>query len=145
MLTDVLHLEKLSTMKPSLKANRNQRVLIVGAEIGVFEILQVNLQLSGIHAHHAYDGHQAIMRFLELKPDVVLLDIYIQSPDSFEILKNIQNRSKTPIILFTTLPDDENKRLSSSLIGDYISKPFNPSMVVTRIKSALQGGAIDGK
>jgi two-component system response regulator AdeR len=74
-----------------------------------------------------------------LHPDLVLLDIGLPGGDGLEALVAIRRRMDTPIIMVTAL-DDEVTKLSSLRMGadDYVTKPFNPSEVVERVRAVLR-------
>lgn len=74
-----------------------------------------------------------------LKPDLILLDIWMPKKDGWEVLVELRRRGDTPIVIITAL-DREIDRLQGLRFGadDYITKPFNPAEVVTRIRAILR-------
>jgi putative two-component system response regulator len=90
----------------------------------------------------AMDGEYAIESLKEEIPDLILLDIMMPGIDGYEvckILKNNENTKYIPVIFLTALTDarEEEKGLNIGAI-DYITKPFNPSLVKARVKNQLE-------
>jgi len=90
----------------------------------------------------AMNGHDALKRAEENRPDLILLDIVMPDITGFDVLRKLKSLAFTkdiPVIIITgrNNSDDEEK---SFLLGavDYITKPFNNTIVMTRVKTHLQ-------
>ena len=90
----------------------------------------------------AMNGHEALKRAEEDRPDLILLDIVMPNISGFDVLRKLKTSALTkdiPVIIITgrNNSDDEEK---SFLLGaaDYITKPFNNTIVITRVKTQLQ-------
>ena len=90
----------------------------------------------------AMNGHEALKRAEEEQPDLILLDIVMPDMSGFDVLRKLKISVSTkdiPVIIITgrNNSDDEEK---SFLLGavDYITKPFNNTIVMTRVKTHLQ-------
>jgi two-component system response regulator AdeR len=113
--------------------------LIIEDESEIAEILQVYLKHEGFRTQHANNGHQGLLFWRQLQPDLILLDIRMPGHDGLDILQTIRSESNSPIIMLTALTDDITKLLSLRLgADDYIAKPFNPAEVIARIKAVLR-------
>ena len=88
---------------------------------------------------HAADGRRALELHLQLKPDLVLLDVQMPHVDGWKVLAEIRHRGDTPVIMLTALDRDIDK-LTGLRIGadDYVVKPFNPAEVVARAQAVLR-------
>ena len=86
---------------------------------------------------HAADGRRALELHLQLKPDLVLLDVQMPHVDGWKVLAEIRHRGDTPVIMLTALDID---KLTGLRIGadDYVVKPFNPAEVVARAQAVLR-------
>lgn len=84
------------------------------------------------------------------KPDLLLLDIMMPGMDGFEVCRKIRKESNLPIIILTAKEDNEDK-ISGLILGcdDYITKPFDSTELVLRIKAVLrrvkENGTPDGR
>jgi PleD family two-component response regulator len=89
----------------------------------------------------AIDGERALLAAEEECPDLILLDIMMPGMDGYEVcrvLKSNERTSNIPIIFLTALTKDEDEE-RGLLLGavDYITKPFNPALVMARVKNHL--------
>jgi len=114
-------------------------ILLVEDEREIAELLAAYLERGGFEVSRATNVQEAIRAHAQLHPDLVLLDIGLPGGDGLDALIAIRRRMDTPIIMVTAL-DDEVTKLSSLRMGadDYITKPFNPSEVVERVRAVLR-------
>lgn len=117
----------------------NVRILVIDDDIPLTKTLQRILAGGGylsISAHTAEDG---LYLALNDTPDLVLLDVMIPNMGGWEVCRRLRIESEIPIIFITALGDAENIVKGLELGGDdYIVKPFNPSVVLARIKAHLR-------
>ncbi len=90
----------------------------------------------------ALDGATALEQCREGPPDLILLDIMMPGMDGYEVFRRLQQEealSEVPVIFVTALNDpvDERKGLELGAV-DYITKPFNPSVVQARVRNHLE-------
>lgn len=114
-------------------------VLIAEDEPEIAAILEAYLRRGGLRTVHAADGRQALERHLQLKPDLVLLDVQMPHADGWQVLSEIRHRGDTPVIMLTAMDQDIDK-LTGLRIGadDYVVKPFNAAEVVARVQAVLR-------
>lgn len=114
------------------------RILIVEDEISIAELEKDYLELSDYEVDIASDGETG--ESMALKGDYVLciLDVMLPGKDGFEICKAIRKEKNIPIIMVSAKRDDIDKIRGLGLgADDYITKPFNPSELVARVKAHL--------
>ena len=93
----------------------------------------------GWEARKAEDLTRVMEEFTAFAPHLVLLDIMMPGLDGFAVLKRIRTESHVPAIMFTARGEDYDKILGLELgADDYITKPYNPMVVVARIKAQLR-------
>ena len=115
------------------------RILIVEDEQGIAEVLEAYLRRDGFATERASDGARAIELWRAAKPDLILLDIQIPSPDGLEVLRRVRAASQTPVIMLTSRAEDIDRLLGLELgADDYVVKPFSPREVVARVKAVLR-------
>ena len=114
-------------------------VLICDDQQSVHETVGEYLKLNGINYISAYDGIEAIERCKEYKSDLILLDLMMPKMFGEEVCKEIRKNSDVPIIMLSAKDDTIDKILGLEIgADDYITKPFSPREVVTRIKTVLR-------
>ncbi|SET18336.1 DNA-binding response regulator, OmpR family, contains REC and winged-helix (wHTH) domain [Salinibacillus kushneri] len=114
-------------------------ILIVEDEYPISQVLRAYLQKAKFDTEQVYTGEDALARFDEIKPSLVLLDIMLPGKNGWQILKEIRKKSNCPVIMLTAL-GEVNDRLTGLNEGadDYISKPFAGDEVVARVKAVLR-------
>lgn len=89
----------------------------------------------------AMDGESALEILEEEHPNLILLDIMMPGIDGYEVCQRIKANERTwriPIIFLTAVTDDSSEERGLSLGAvDYITKPFNPALVLARVKNNL--------
>lgn len=122
-------------------AEEKPRILIVDDQKANLKIL-TELLSDEAEISLAKSGAQAIDKSLKLLPDLILLDIVMPEMDGFETLKrlrSIESLKEVPIIFITGLDTADNEIYGLDLgAHDYIRKPFNPSVVKSRIATHLK-------
>ncbi|WP_418790874.1 response regulator [Phosphitispora sp. TUW77] len=115
------------------------KILVVDDDANICEIIRLYLSKEGFHAIFARNGSEALDRFREEKPDLVVLDIMLPIINGWEVCKMIRAVSSVPILLLTARDTTEDK-VSGLDIGadDYVVKPFDPKEVLARIRALLR-------
>lgn len=117
-----------------------KKILIVDDETSIVTLLTYNLEKAGFITDTAINGKEAIQKAEQIKFDLILLDVMLPIIDGIEVCKHLRvNKIETPIIMLTALSDEFDKILGLELgADDYITKPFSPREVITRIKVILR-------
>ena len=114
-------------------------VFIVDDEKNICELIRLYVEKEGFSTCIAYDGEDAVEKFKEMKPDIVLLDIMLPEKDGWQVCREIRAISATPIIMLTAKGELFDKVLGLELgADDYMVKPFEPKELVARIKAVLR-------
>ena len=115
------------------------KVLAEDDETELLDALELYTETENIRLIKADNGITALELFKTEKPHLVLLDIMMPGLDGFAVLKRIRTESHVPAIMFTARGEDYDKILGLELgADDYITKPYNPMVVVARIKAQLR-------
>ena len=115
-------------------------VLIVDDEKNIVDILSFNLEKEGFEIITAYDGEAALEKYMQKKPNLILLDVMLPLLDGFEVCRRIrENDNTTPIIMLTAREEETDKVLGLDIgADDYITKPFSLRELHARIKANLR-------
>lgn len=115
-------------------------ILVVEDEQSIATLLQYNLKQAGFDVLTAPDGDEGLRKAVELKPDLILLDLMLPKKDGMEVCKELRmQRIQTPIIMLTAKEDEFDKVLGLELgADDYMTKPFSPREVIARVKAVLR-------
>jgi len=119
--------------------NSGKKILVVDDEPQIIKLVTMNLELEGFHVIGAKDGYEALTKLTKELPDMVILDVMMPDMDGFETLKSIRELSSVPVI-FLSVRGQEFDRVHGLDLGadDYITKPFSPRELVSRIKAVLR-------
>lgn len=118
---------------------KNRSILVVDDEERMVRFIRLNLEHDGFQVISAYRGYEALEKVRTEMPDLVLLDVMLPDLDGFEVLKLIRESSNTPVIMLTA-KGEEDDRVRGLELGadDYITKPFSPRELVSRVKAVLR-------
>lgn len=117
----------------------NEKVLVVEDEQRIADAIVYALKREGYTVTVVYHGGEAIKKFQEFEPDAIILDVMLPGMDGYEILKKLQNKGRTGVIMLTAKEDIVNKILGLELgADDYITKPFDMRELLARLKSLLR-------
>lgn len=116
-----------------------KNILICDDNEAVHETIGVYLENDGMTYSSAFDGEEAISKFKNTNPDLIILDLMMPKIFGTEVCKQIRKVSNIPIIMLTA-KDEEIDKIIGLEIGadDYIVKPFSPREVVARIKTIFR-------
>ena len=133
------------TMVSRKQSSKKYRLLVVDDEIRILNFLRSNLRALGYEVVTASNGREALEQFHASHPDIILLDIVMPEMNGFDVLKEIRGFSKVPVI-FLSAKGNERDRITGLDMGadDYISKPFSPDELVSRIEAVMRRFRPDG-
>jgi two-component system KDP operon response regulator KdpE len=116
-----------------------RRILVVDDEERMVRFIRMNLEHDGFLVNEAFNGKQAISKLRDVNPDLILLDVMMPDLDGFEVLETVREISNIPVIMLTA-KGEEDDRVRGLELGadDYITKPFSPRELVSRVKAVLR-------
>ncbi len=116
-----------------------ERILLVDDEPDLRRMVRQYLEAEGFAVAEAADGTEALDRFRDSSPDLILLDVSMPAPDGFEVLQTLRRNSDVPVIMLTA-KSEEIDRVVGLTIGadDYVTKPFSPRELVARVRAVLR-------
>lgn len=118
---------------------RRRRILVVDDEPRMIRFIRLNLEHDGFEVHEAETGQEALEQLRDVIPDLILLDVMMPGLDGFESLEMIREISTVPVIMLTAKGEVEDRVRGLELgADDYISKPFSPAELSSRVKAVLR-------
>ena len=116
-------------------------ILVVDDDPHIREVVCFALKKDGFATVEAGDGEQALARFRELHPDLVVLDIVMPELDGAAVCRALRRISTVPIVFLSSRDDEVDRILGLELGGDdYVTKPFSPRELVARVRAILRRG-----
>jgi two-component system alkaline phosphatase synthesis response regulator PhoP len=119
-----------------------KRILVVDDDKEIVRLVRAYLEQSGFEVLVAYDGETALHAMRHDRPDLVVLDLMLPDRDGWDITRVVRSTpalSKLPIIMLTARVEDTDKIVGLELgADDYVTKPFNPQVVVTGQRQVLR-------
>jgi len=118
---------------------KNKTILVVDDEERMARFIRLNLEQDGFQVVEAYRGMQALQQYRDSLPDLVLLDVMMPDVDGFEVLSMLRDISNVPVIMLTA-KGEEDDRVRGLELGadDYVTKPFSPRELVSRVRAVLR-------
>ncbi len=124
---------------------QGQRILVVDDDKGIARLLRTYLEQAGFQVLVAYDGESALHAIRRERPDLVLLDLMLPDRDGWEVTRMVRQDpalADIPIVMLTARVDDTDKIVGLNLgADDYLTKPFNPQVVVAHVRAVLRRAA----
>jgi len=116
-----------------------QVILVVDDDAHIRQVVSFALTKAGYTVIEAGDGKEALARYRDSRPALIVLDILMPEMDGVAVCREIRSHSRMPII-FLSSRDDEIDRIVGLEIGgdDYITKPFSPRELVARVGAVLR-------
>lgn len=114
------------------------RILVVDDDMDMRQMMTQFLRQNGSIALPAANGADVRTQIAGGRVDLVLLDVMLGDEDGLEICRELRREQDVPIIMVSALSAD-NHRMEGYAVGadDYIAKPFNPELLLARIKAVL--------
>jgi two-component system KDP operon response regulator KdpE len=105
----------------------------------MIHFIRLNLEHDGFEVFEATSGLKALEQFRDQLPDLILLDVMMPDIDGFETLRLIREISNVPVIMLTAKGEEEDRVRGLELgADDYITKPFSPRELVSRVRAVLR-------
>ncbi|MGS0972647.1 MAG: response regulator transcription factor [Candidatus Izemoplasmataceae bacterium] len=115
-----------------------KQILIIEDEPTINRIVASYFAKEGFVVFSAKNGFEGLEIFNREKIDLICLDIMIPRIDGWNVAKTIRKSSDVPIIIMSALSEEEDVLKGYSLqVDDYITKPFNPKILVAKAKNLL--------
>ena len=115
-------------------------VLVVEDEPAIAELMRLYLSREGFGVHVARDGASGLAAARRLRPVAIVLDVGLPELDGTQVCRALRAADDWTPVLFVTARDEEVDRVLGLELGadDYLTKPFSPRELVSRVKAVLR-------
>lgn len=114
-------------------------ILIVDDEENIVEFIKMGLEDEGYSVYTAFNGIDAVSIAMEIKPELIILDVMMPGMNGYEVCSKIKKSIKTSIIMLTAKDDIDDRVLGLNLgADDYMIKPFSFKELLARINARLR-------
>lgn len=115
---------------------KQKTILLAEDEPTILRVVKTYFEKNGYNVYTALNGEEAVKIFHETIIDLVILDVMMPKLNGFEVTKMIRSTSEVPIIIMTALQTEDDILKGYSLhIDDYITKPFNPKVLIAKVNN----------
>lgn len=118
------------------------RLLVIDDEPAIRRLLRVNLRVHGYSVAECNSGAEGVTQVTEQRPDLVILDLGLPDQDGQQVIREIRQWSRVPIIVLTVRDREEDKILALDQgADDFVTKPFAMGELLARIRVAMRHAA----
>ncbi len=117
--------------------NTGVQVLVVDDEMQIRRFLRISLEANGYQVYEAANGQDALLKAVQIKPDLVILDLGLPDLDGVAVLKRLREWSSVSVIILSAR-DQESDKIAALDAGadDYLTKPFSTGELMARMRTA---------
>lgn len=115
------------------------KILLIDDDEELCELVSEYLTVEGFSVESTNDGLSGLNKALTGDYDLIILDVMLPKKNGFDVLRDLREKSKIPVLMLTARGDDM-ERIVGLEIGadDYLPKPFNPRELVARLRAILR-------
>ncbi len=119
-----------------------ERVLVVDDDAELCQLVTRFLAREGFAISWASDGAAGVERAITEDYSLIMLDVMLPDTDGFDVLRQIRQHSRTPVLMLTARGDTHDRIRGLELgADDYLPKPFDPAELLARIRAILRRSA----
>ncbi len=117
----------------------NETILVVDDEPKIVKLARDYLERNGFRVLAADDGNTALAVARRERPDLIVLDLNLPGMDGLDVCRALRLVSDVPVIMLTARTEEADRLIGLELgADDYITKPFSPRELVTRVRVVLR-------
>lgn len=116
------------------------KILVVDDEIRMRKLIRDFLVKNDFEVIEAEDGEAALSAFYSDNDiDLIILDIMMPKINGYDVLREIRDISKIPVIMLSAKSEEQDELLGFKLgVDEYVTKPFSPKVLVARVQALLR-------
>lgn len=117
----------------------SHKILVIEDDTDIQELIREFLIVQHYDVDTANDGDEGLRKFMENRPDLLILDIMLPQKDGYQVLESIRRISSVPVIMLTALGEEADQIKGFELgVDDYITKPFSFHILNKRVEAVLR-------
>jgi len=114
-------------------------ILIIEDEASIVDLVRLYVEEAGFTLVAAGDGQAGLTAYEQIAPDLIILDLMLPGMDGYEVCKRIRAQGHTPILMLTARRTEDDRVMGLDLgADDYLTKPFSPRELVSRVRAILR-------
>ena len=114
-------------------------IMVVDDDPNISRLVELYLEKENFEVRSVSRGDDAVNEFHRLPPDLILLDVMLPGMDGYQVLTAVRKSGSIPVIMLTARDETFDKVTGLDMgADDYITKPFRPRELVSRIRSVLR-------
>lgn len=122
-----------------MTASNTKTILIVDDEKEITDLVEIYLKNEGFNVFKFYKAEGVLDQLKTQSVDLAILDVMLPDQNGFDLLRDIRQNWFMPVIMLTAKVQDTDKITGLTLgADDYITKPFSPLELVSRVKTQLR-------
>jgi len=118
------------------------KILLIEDEHDIADLVKINLEAADYKVVAAFDGLEGFLAAEREKPDIIVLDIMLPGMNGLDVCRKLKNHPdlmSIPIIMISAKSEELDIVLGLELgADDYVTKPFSPKVLISRIKAVLR-------
>jgi two-component system KDP operon response regulator KdpE len=135
----IVDVDESAIMQKTSSAAQKTKVLIVDDEQAIRRFLRTSLEAHGYEVHEAVTGEAAILKTINMRPDLIILDLGLQGINGVEVTRRIREWTQTPIVILSVQDQDADKiEALDAGADDYLTKPFSVGELTARLRVAMR-------
>jgi DNA-binding response OmpR family regulator len=116
-----------------------ESILIIDDDLELCRLVEKFLTREGFSMEAVHNGERGLMRALSGEHQIVVLDVMLPKLNGLDVLRNIRQTSKIPVLMLTARGEDLDRIIGLEIgADDYLPKPFNPRELVARLRAILR-------
>ena len=119
-----------------------KKILVVDDEVELVDLLKSRLEENDYEVFEAYDGEEGVEKARKENPDLMILDLMLPKMNGYKvcsILKSDLYYARTPIIIYTAVLQDEERKLCEAVGANaYFTKPVEPETLLRKMEELIQ-------